>query len=300
MNTHKIEVAKIHLDPEQPREVYAGIETLAGSMKSKGFIPECAITVRPHPEITGEFMVVAGHRRTLAAKKAGLLEIDCFVSEGMNDQEIYEFQLLENENREDLLPMNRARAIKKGVDKGISERRMAQIFGVSVSTVKADLELCDLAPDLHKFVDNGKIPKEVARKLATSFESANQQMTVWNNVLPGKKTADSMLSAIQAYIDKQAQRDIFAQARKEAGENGGLSKARKASEKLEKIIGEYDQKWVGDPNVINARKREVAKLRLTFQTMKRIADKSLAQLNEYEAKQELNAPKTAVAAVAAG
>jgi len=296
MNTHKIEVAKIHLDPEQPRETYNGIETLSASMKSKGFIPECAITVRPHPENDGEFMVVAGHRRTLAAKKAGLLEIDCFVSEGMDAKAIYEFQLLENENREDLSPMNRARAIQKGIDKGISDRRLAQIFGVSLSTVKADLELCGLAPELHKFVDNGKISKEVARKLATSFESPNQQMTVWNNVLPGKKTTDAMLSAIQAYIDKNAQRNAFAVAKKEAGENGGLSKARKASERLEKAIVEYEKNWVGDPNVINARKREVAKLRLTFQTMKRIAEKTLAQIQDFEAMTDLNAPKTAVAA----
>jgi ParB/RepB/Spo0J family partition protein len=295
METRKIEVAKIHLDPEQPREIYTGIEELSGSMKAKGFLPGSAVTLRSHPEINGEFMVVVGHRRSLAAKKAGLLEIDAFVIDGMNEREIYEFQLVENENREDLSPMNRARAIQKGISKGIDAGRIAKIFGVSTATVKADLELCGLAPDLHKFVDDGKISKEVARKLATSFESPNQQMTVYNNVLVGKKTTDAMLASIQAYIDKNAQQglSIFAQARKEAGENGGLIKARKASEKLEKAIAEYEKNWAGDPNIINARKRDRGKMRLTALSMRKIADKLIEQLEAFEAHVDINAPKVA-------
>jgi ParB family transcriptional regulator, chromosome partitioning protein len=298
MQTQKILVEKIHLDPEQPREVYAGIETLADSMKNKGFLPECAITVRPHPEIDGEFMVVVGHRRTLAAKKAHLLEIDAFVSDGMNEREIYEFQLVENENREDLTAMNRARAIQKGIDKGIDTGRIAKIFGVSVATVKADLELCGLAPELHKFVDDGSLSKEVARKLATSTTKGvvwpgEQQMSVFNNLLVGKKT-NQQLSAIEAYCNKQNQltMDPFTQARKLAGENGGLTKARKASEKMEKAIADYEKALNAyGVNIINARKGDAAKLRMMHKSMKKIADKVLADLDLFDARTDLNAPK---------
>jgi ParB-like chromosome segregation protein Spo0J len=218
------------------------------------------------------------------------------VYDGISKRDVWEKQLMANANREDLSIMNRARSYQRSVDEhGLSINRVAKIHGVGVATIKSDLELCGLAPELHKFVDDGKISKDVARKLATSFESAQQQMHVFNSCLKDKNKASQMLAAIQAYLDKQNQRDIFAQAKKEAGENGGLSKARKASEKLEKMIASYEKDWVGDPNVINARKRDVGKLKLTFQSMKRIAEKTLEQLAAFEAKKEINAPKEAVA-----
>jgi len=290
MNTEKIAVEKIHLDPDQPRELYKNLEGLTESMKAKGFIPESAITVRPHPEIEGEYMVEVGHRRSLAAKKATILEIDCFVSGERSEKDRYEFQLMENEHREDLPTMNRVRAIQKGLDKGISEGRMAKIFGISVATLKSDLELISLAEDLHQFVDDGKIPKEIARKLATSFESPNQQVHVFNNAVKDKKTSTAMLAAIQAYLDKQNQRDIFSQAKKEAGENGGLKKARKASEKLEKTVADFEKNWSGDPNVVNARKREIPQLEQTAKSMSRIAAKLQDQITAFKAQKEMNAP----------
>lgn len=90
MNTERIKVEKIHLDPNQPRETYDGIEGLSESMKNKGFMESGAISVQPHPEKDGEFMVIVGHRRTMAAKKAGLEEIPCFFYEGLSEKDIYE------------------------------------------------------------------------------------------------------------------------------------------------------------------------------------------------------------------
>jgi ParB/RepB/Spo0J family partition protein len=317
MNTEKILVEKIHLDPWQPREVYTEIPELAEGIKTAGFNENDPVILWTHKDLgemiemfsyeNGELVVVDGHRRTKASKMAGLQEIPAFVHDLSHmplekaRYWVWEQQLTGNAGRVDLAPMNRARVFEKSVRAvkdggyGMSIGRVAAIHSVSVATVKADLELCGLAQELHKFVDDGKIPKDVARKIATSFESPQQQLHVFNNAVKDKKTSSAMLSAIQAYLDKQAQRDIFAQARKEAGENGGLSKARKASEKLEKIISDYEKNWAGDPNVINARKRDVAKLRLTFQAMKRIADKTLEQIQSFDAKTEINAPKAAVA-----
>jgi len=295
METRKIEVTKIHLDPEQPREIYTGIEELAESMRSAGFMDDQAISVwRPEdseiPE--GEYQVIDGHRRTKAAMLANLLEIPCFVHDGISSRDVWEKQLMANANREDLSTMNRARSFERSIEQhGMGISRVAKIHGVSVATIKTDLELCGLAEELHKFVDNGKLPKEVARKLATSFETTKQQMHVFNNAVKDKKTVNAMMAAIQAYLDKQAQRDIFAQAKKEAGENGGLSKARKASQKLEKIVGEYEKNWAGDPNVINARKRELAKVEMTARSMAGIAKKMLEQVAAFRAKAEINAPK---------
>lgn len=292
METQKVEVAKLHVDPNQPREIYEGIEELAESMRNKGFMPTQAITVAPHPEKSGEFLVIMGARRSLAAGKAHLQEIDAFVIEGLSEKEIYEMQLVENENRKDLKPMNRARAIAKALDRGLSEGRVARIFGVSVATIKAELELVSLAKDLHNFVDDGSLPKEVARNLATSW--ANEpgiQVHVFNNFVKDKKTAKAMLAGIKAYQDQVAQVNLFAEARKNAGENGGLKKARKASERLEKVVNEYANVHLGDKNVINARKRETGALETTAKLMKKIADQILADVEAYKAGVAVNQPK---------
>jgi len=296
MQTEKIEVKRINLDPEQPREVYTGIDELAGSMKSAGFLEDQAITVwRPEGTPEGEYQVIDGHRRTKAAMLANLLEIPCFVYDGISKRDVWEKQLIANSNREDLSIMNRARSFQRSIDEhGMDVGRVAKIHGMSVATVKSDLELCALAPELHKFVDDGKISKEVARKLASTGD-AKKQMHIFNNFVKGMKTATKMLAAIQAYLDQATQRDIFSRAKKEAAQNGGLRKAQKDSKKLEKMIASYETKWIGsaglDPNVVNSRKRELANLELTARSMENIAKKILERVAAFRARKEINAPK---------
>jgi len=297
MEAQKISVKDIQVDPNQPRKIYANMEQLTESIKNNGFDPYKAIMCRTCPDPEGrKYQAIWGNRRTMASELAGVEYLWAYVVDGMSDQEIYEQQLMENEHREDLRPMERALAIKEGLGKGISHNRMAKILAVSVSTLKADLELCTLAPELHRFVDNGQLSKDVARKLATSFDTEKQQMSVFNNWVKGAGSTKEKLAAIQAYLDKNNQQklDIFDQAKRDAGDNGGLSKARKASEKLDKVIEDYRTLWANDPNVINARKRELKKVEMTAQKMADIAKTIQAQVDAYRAKIVINAPKIAV------
>jgi len=311
MEAVKIRVAEIEVDPDQPREIYSNMEPLVESIRANGFQPQMAITVRnlPDAETGKKYRTVIGNRRTLACEKSGVTEVWAFIDDDMSEKERYKLQLMENEHRENLTPMNRARAIQKGLDRGISMNRLGKVFAVSLATLKADLELIDLAPALHQFVDNGSLPKEVARKLATSGKvnpgddgekvfvpwSPGEQVSVFNNFVKGEEKADKMIAAIQAYIDKQNQQNLFAAAKKQAGESGGLSQARKAIEKLEKAASAYDKKWTGDLNVINSKKRDLEKLKMSMRTLKRIADRTMSQINEFEAMAKINAPKEAVA-----
>ena len=301
MELKEISVKKIHLDPNQPRETYTGIEELSSSMSAVGFLPDKVISVRPHPTIPKEFMVADGHRRRLAAEMAKIEKIPCLVfDKDTTDEEIYETQIVTNEHRKDLSVMNRVRAIKKGQDKfNWSLEKVAKYFGVSEATIKAEMDLVNLAPDLHLFVDKGEIPKEVARKLATSFAEHEKQMSVFNNHVKGKKNAAAMLAAITTYMEKSAQVDIFAQAKKEAaaGEDGGsLRKFEKAFEKLARSIGEYDKGgYLGNLNVINANKRSLAQVQATAKLLKKAGETILKDLEAYNARQEINAPQKAAA-----
>lgn len=292
-----IPVEIIALDPNQPRETYDGIEGLAASMGAKGFDQTFAITVRPHPEKADEFMVVVGHRRLQAAKMVGIEEIPCHIKTSLSDSDVYELQLMENENRRDLSIMNRVRAIQKGLDRGLGERRMANILGISMTTLKSDLELTGLAKDLHKVVDDGKLSKELAKELVKKFPGDTQQVHTWNNVLREKKTVEAMKQALQAYVNKNAQVDLFADARKKAAETGGLIKIRKATVQIQKQVIEFEKKnYHTDPNVVSARKDDLPTLKQLVASMKRIAEGIDNHIKAYEAQKEINAPKRATAA----
>lgn len=298
MKHQLITVKKIHLDPNQPREVYENIEELASSMKSQGFLDGNSICVRPHPEIAGEYMVIWGHRRRLAAELAELEKIPSFINDKeMTDAEIFKLQLVENENRKDLTVMNRVRAMQRDIEKfQATHEDLASLFGCSTSTIKAELELITLAPELHKFVDNGEIPKEVARKLAVSFPEAGKQMSVFNNHVKTKKNATAMLAAINTYIEKSAQVDVFAQAKEEAAENNGsLREYAKAFERLARIAGDYQKKgYLGNLNVINANKRSLGQVEAAAKLLKKIGEITLKDIESFKARADMNAPKEVV------
>jgi len=301
MESQKILVKDVQVDPNQPRKTYSNMEGLVESIKTNGFDPYRAILIQsnlnPDDPDGRKFQTIWGNRRTMASEKAGVEYLWAYVADGMSEQEIFEAQLSENEHREDLLPMERVFAIKDGLEKGLSVGRIAKVLCVSVQTVKADLELCDLAPDLHKFVDNGQLAKEVARKLASATTNgekwdAARQMSVFNNFVKGAGSTGKKLAAIQAYIDKANQQDLFTLAKQDAAENGGLSKARKASIAFQKAVTAYvNSGFSCHPNVINARKRDVREIRLTMQELKKISDTTLAQLDAFDAKVEMNQPK---------
>src|SRR5690606_24885638 len=104
-----VPVTQLRTSPLQPRQTFdeAAIAELAGSVAEKGVLQP--IVVRP---VEGGFEVVAGERRFRAAQRAGLTSIPAVVRE-LTDQETLEIAIIENLQREDLNPIEEARAFKQ-------------------------------------------------------------------------------------------------------------------------------------------------------------------------------------------
>lgn len=293
MQTTNIPVEKIHLDPEQPRETYRGIDELADSMNNAGFQPDEAISVWHRADLPdGEFMVIDGHRRTQAAKKAGLHEIPCFIFEGINSREVWEKQLIANANREDLSIMNRARSFQRSIDvMGFDVRRVAAIHGISVQAMSQEILLCNLPPELQKLVDEGVLQKEVGRKIAELHES--QMREAWVFARAGT-TAKERLANIEAFINKKNQISIFKEETAKMDKNDSTMKAKKASVSLENAVKAYANSPYGKDasfQVCIARKRELQALEETAKLLKKISDKLIADIRIARAEKEINAPK---------
>ena len=103
-------------DPEQPRVEFSeeAIERLAQSITRKGQLS--AIRVRWSDEFS-KWVIIAGERRWRATKRAGLPTIDCYFHEnGISKSEVLEQQLIENCLREDLQPIEEAKAFSMLMD----------------------------------------------------------------------------------------------------------------------------------------------------------------------------------------
>ncbi|HEY3298538.1 MAG TPA: ParB/RepB/Spo0J family partition protein, partial [Armatimonadota bacterium] len=129
----------------QPRRTFydSSLIELSDSIRERGVLEP--IVVRP---INGKYQIVMGERRFRASKLAGLTEIPAIVRE-MSDEDVASDSLLENFQREDLNPIDRAKAIE-GLLNFMTWEKCAKTLGVSESTLRRHLELLDLPACIQK------------------------------------------------------------------------------------------------------------------------------------------------------
>jgi ParB family chromosome partitioning protein len=156
-------VEKITPSPSQPRKIFPpeSIEELAQSLREKGLIQP--IVVRKLVE--GGYELIAGERRWRAAQKAGLMELPAILRNA-GAEEVLELALVENVQRENLNPVDEARAYKLLMDTtGMTQESVAGRIGKSRVSVANSLRLLSLSPDCLDEVRNGAITAGHARAL---------------------------------------------------------------------------------------------------------------------------------------
>ncbi len=159
----QLAVEKLQRGRYQPRDAIApeALEELAASIRSQGVLQ--AIIVRPIAG--GRYEIIAGERRWRAAQLAGLHEIPALVRE-LSDEQAMAMALIENIQREDLNPMEEARALLRLIqDFGMTHQQVAESVGRSRSAVSNLLRLCDLHADVAAMLSAGEIEMGHARAL---------------------------------------------------------------------------------------------------------------------------------------
>jgi ParB family transcriptional regulator, chromosome partitioning protein len=137
-----LSLALIDEDPAQPRIEFdpASLEALASTIAERGVCQP--VSVRAHPEVPGRYMLNFGARRLRAARLAGRHEIPAFVADGGDGYE----QVIENEQREALTPMELALFVQRRMGAGESAADIARRLGKSRGYVTLVSSLID-APD---------------------------------------------------------------------------------------------------------------------------------------------------------
>jgi len=176
----EIEVSQISPNPFQPREDFDPItmKELKESIAEKGIIQP--ICVR---ETESGYQVIAGQRRLMAVKQLGLNTIPAFVLEVASESEMLELALIENIQREDLNPIDLAKAYQRLMQEcHLTQEEIAKRVGKERSTVTNFIRLLRLPQQIQQSLKKGELTMGHARALIT-LEDEKEQLNLWRRII---------------------------------------------------------------------------------------------------------------------
>ena len=189
-----IELEKIKPNPFQPRREFdeSALKELAESIREYGVL-QPIVVIRKEVSNPGvmsgsvfavEYELLAGERRLRAAKLVGLPHIPAIIRSDTSDKIKLELALVENLQRADLNPIEKARAFKKLIDEfGLLQREVAEKIGKSREVVANTLRLLTLPEDMQQAVAAGKITEGHTRPLLMLSQHPEDQKQLYENIL---------------------------------------------------------------------------------------------------------------------
>jgi ParB family chromosome partitioning protein len=176
----EIPLQYIYANPDQPRHDFdqEALEELAQSIKEHGVISP--ITLRKNS--ANNYMIIAGERRYRASKMVGLETIPAYVRTA-KDEQVMEWALIENVQREDLNAIEIALAYQKLMDDHqLTQEKMADRVGKKRATVANYLRLLKLPAEIQLGIKEKKIDMGHARAILGS-PSPEQQLSIYKRIL---------------------------------------------------------------------------------------------------------------------
>jgi ParB family transcriptional regulator, chromosome partitioning protein len=165
-------VDRIENNPYQPRKAFDSDEltSLSESIRTHGILQP--LVVRPRND--GGYQLIAGERRLRAAQAAGITEVPVRVVD-FNDQQVLEAALVENIQRADLNPIEKAQGFKEYLSRfSMTQEQLAARLGLDRTTVSNLVNLLDLPPEVQEAVRLGQITLGHAKLLKGLTDRARQ------------------------------------------------------------------------------------------------------------------------------
>lgn len=176
----EVELNQITANPDQPRRNFneEALQELADSIRAHGVISP--ITLRKNED--GTYMIIAGERRFRAAKIAGLTAIPAYVRTA-KDEQVMEWALIENIQREDLDAIEIALAYQRLMDDyELTQEKMSERVGKKRATIANYLRLLKLPAEIQIGIKEKKIDMGHARAILGS-QSTEQQLNIYKRIL---------------------------------------------------------------------------------------------------------------------
>ena len=199
----ELNMGMIDVNPNQPRKNFdpTALNELASSIKIHGLIQPILVCPRGN-----RYMIVAGERRFRASKIAEKKTIRAIIKD-FSDAEVKEIALLENIQRQDLNPIETARALKElGDTFGWTQEALADRLGKSRSVIANTLRLLNLCPEVIDLIEKGKLSAGHARSLVV-VTNPEVQLKLAEQVINNKLTVRDMENAVKD-VDKTSRKVI--------------------------------------------------------------------------------------------
>ncbi len=191
-----VELEKIHPNPFQPRKEFneAKLSELADSIRQYGVLQPLVVTRREKEKEDGglavEYELIAGERRLRASRLAGLSQIPVIIrTSDETDKMKLELAIIENLQREDLNPIDRAKAFKRLVDEfGLKHGEVGKKVGKSREYVSNTLRLLLMPEEIQQALSDGSISEGHARPILMLTGKDDEQKTLFKEIMYKKLT----------------------------------------------------------------------------------------------------------------
>lgn len=184
-----IEADKIKPNPMQPRTEFdeARLADLAESIRQYGVLQPLVVTRKEKEVPTGtevEYELIAGERRLRASKIAGLYQVPVIIREDTEDKLKLELAIIENVQREDLNPLERAEAFRKLIDNfKLKHHEIAQRIGKSRVFVTNSLRLLNLPDEMKRGLSEGLVTEGHMRPILMLSDRKEDQLNLYRDIL---------------------------------------------------------------------------------------------------------------------
>ena len=198
---HKIKVIEIEPNREQPRRAFdeESLDELANSIKTYGVLQPIIVNKKDD-----YYEIVAGERRWRAAKKAGLEEMPCIIKDDITDRANKEIALIENLQRVDLNPIDKAKGLKELIDDyGMTQKELADSIGISRSNIANSVRILNLDPRVIKLAEDGKLTEGHCRNLVMIENPDKQYKAAMDIISKGESVRDIERKIKNSKITKQ-------------------------------------------------------------------------------------------------
>ncbi len=179
-----VPLSAIQPNPMQPRQTFSdvGIDELAESIRQKGILQPLLVR-----RANGGFELIAGERRFRAAQRLGIEHVPVTVRDA-DDTELLEMALIENIQREDLNPLEEARAYRRLMDEfELTQEDVATRVGKDRSTIANTVRLLQLPEQIKNDIESGALSAGHARALA-GLASDNDKIDLARQVVSRRLT----------------------------------------------------------------------------------------------------------------
>lgn len=190
-----IEVEKIKPNPYQPRREFdeEKLKELADSVRQYGILQPLVVTRKEVAKEDGglavEYELIAGERRLRASKIAGLAQVPVLIRVGDDSKTKLELAIIENIQREDLNPVDRARAFDRLIKEfNFKHTEIAKKIGKSREYVSNSVRLINLSEEILAALSEGKITEGHSRPLMMLSDRLEEQKKLFDEILQKRMT----------------------------------------------------------------------------------------------------------------